>query len=87
MTPLPKRERCGLRRVAGLKEPEPLSHQSVSTTSTSPEHADHRHIRPNIKVTRILVNTGRRLADPRVCDIAQIRVVLNLGAECKLSRP
>ena len=83
VTRLPERKRCSLRGVASLEEPEPLSPRNVSTSTNfaSPYLADHRHICSNINVTRILGDTGRRLTNPRICNVAKICVILNLGTK------
>lgn len=86
VTSLPDREWRSLGRVASLEEPEPLSHQSVSTNITLPYHAtNHRHILPNVYISRILGDTGGGFTDARIRDIAKIGVVLNLGLKRQLS--
>ena len=86
VTPLPKCEWGSLGRVTSLEEPEPLSHCSVSTLPTSPYRTYHRHIRPHVDIARILGDTGGCLADTRICNIAEIRVTVDLGAIYGASR-
>ena len=81
----PQHERCGLRRMSGLEEPEKLRERQ-DPIQLAVGGTNHGHANPHIDISRHRVHVWRRFTDPGVVDISKANVGLERRRKVQQTR-